>query len=54
MVAGLVMPGGFAMMLGRMLVVFGGLVVVLDACVVAHVCSPGGNVKTPCRCTQAG
>ena len=37
-IAGLVVLGGFAVMLGGMFVVFGGLVmVVLDACVVAHV-----------------
>jgi hypothetical protein len=39
MVACLMMPGGFAVMLRRMLVMFGGLVMVLDACVIAHVCS---------------
>ena len=36
-IAGLVMLGGFAVMLGRVFVVFGSLVMVLDACVVAHV-----------------
>ena len=36
MVACFMMPGGFAVMLRRVLVVFGGLVMVLDACVVAH------------------
>jgi hypothetical protein len=35
-IAGVVMFGGFAMMLRRVLMVFGGLVMVLDACVVAH------------------
>jgi hypothetical protein len=35
-IAGFVMLGGFAVMLRRVLVVFGGLVMVLDACVVAH------------------
>ena len=35
-IAGFVMLGGFAVMLRRVLVVFGGLVVVLDACVIAH------------------
>jgi hypothetical protein len=35
-IAGVVMLGGFAVMLRRVLVVFGGLVMVLDACVVAH------------------
>ena len=37
-IAGLMMPGSFAVMLGRVFVVFGGLVMmVLDACVVAHI-----------------
>jgi hypothetical protein len=35
-IAGFMMLGGFAVMLRRVLVVFGGLVMVLDACVVAH------------------
>jgi hypothetical protein len=35
-IAGFVVLGGFAVMLRRVLVVFGGLVMVLDACVVAH------------------
>ena len=35
-IAGFVMPGGFAVMLRRVLVMLGGLVMVLDACVVAH------------------
>jgi hypothetical protein len=34
------MLGGFAVMLGCVLVMFGGLVMVLDACVVAHVSLP--------------
>ena len=38
-IAGLMMPGGFTMVLRRVLVMFGSLVMVLDACVVAHVCS---------------
>jgi hypothetical protein len=40
-IAGLMMLGGFTMVLGCVLVMFGGLVMVLDACVVAHVFSPG-------------
>jgi hypothetical protein len=40
-VAGFMMLGSFAMVLRGMLVVFGSLVVMLDACVVAHVSSPG-------------
>jgi hypothetical protein len=40
-IAGLMMLGGFAVMLRRVLVMFGGLVMVLDACVVAHDFSPG-------------
>ena len=40
-IAGFMMLGGFAMVLRSMLVMFGRLVVVLDACVVAHVSSPG-------------
>jgi hypothetical protein len=35
-IAGFVMLGGFAVMLRCVLVMFGGLVMVLDACVVAH------------------
>jgi hypothetical protein len=53
MIAGFVMLGGFAMMFRRMLVVFGGLVMVLNACVVAHVSLPVRDVKTRRRCTQA-
>jgi hypothetical protein len=46
-IAGLMMFGGFAVMLGRVFVMFGGLVMmVLDACVVAHVCSPGLAIKS--------
>jgi hypothetical protein len=40
-IAGLMMRGGFTMVLGCVLVMFGSLVMVLDACVVAHVFSPG-------------
>jgi hypothetical protein len=40
-IAGLMMPGGFAMVLGCVLVVFGRLVMMVNACVVAHVFSPG-------------
>jgi hypothetical protein len=39
-IARLVMLGGFAMMLRRMFVMFRGLVMMLDACVVAHVSLP--------------
>jgi hypothetical protein len=35
-IAGFVMFGGFAVMLRRVLVVLGGLVMMFDACVVAH------------------
>jgi hypothetical protein len=35
-IAGFMMLGGFAVMLRRVLMVLGGLVMVLDACVVAH------------------
>jgi hypothetical protein len=35
-IAGFMMLGGFAVMLRRVLVMFGGLVMMLDACVVAH------------------
>jgi hypothetical protein len=42
-IAGFMVLGGFAVMLGSMLVMLGGLVMVmLDACVVAHISSPGG------------
>jgi hypothetical protein len=40
-ITGLMMLGGFAMVLGCMFVMFGSLVMMVDACVVAHVCSPG-------------
>lgn len=40
-IAGFMMLGSFAVMLRGMLVVFGRLVMMLDACVVAHVSSPG-------------
>jgi hypothetical protein len=40
-IAGLVVFGGFAVMLRRVFVMFGGLVMVFDACVVAHGFSPG-------------
>ena len=40
-IAGFMMLGSFAVVLRGMLVVFGRLVVMLDACVVAHVSSPG-------------
>jgi hypothetical protein len=40
-IAGFVMLGSFAMVLRGMLVVLGSLVVMLDACVVAHMRSPG-------------
>jgi hypothetical protein len=33
-------PGGFAVVLRCLLVVFGGLVMVLDACVVSHISLP--------------
>jgi hypothetical protein len=52
-IAGAMMFGGFAVMLGCMLVVFGGLVMVINACVVAHVSLPVRPVKTRRRCTQA-
>ena len=40
-IAGFMMPGGFAVVLRGMLVMFGRFVMMLDACVVAHVSSPG-------------
>ncbi len=40
-IAGFMMLGGFVMVLRRMLVVFGGFAMVLNACVVAHIRSPG-------------
>jgi uncharacterized membrane protein len=51
-IASIMMLGGFAMMLGCVLVVFGGLVMVLNACMVAHVSLPVRHVKTRRRCTQ--
>jgi hypothetical protein len=39
-IAGLMMPGRFAMVLGRVLMMLGSLVMVLNACVVAHVALP--------------
>jgi hypothetical protein len=39
-IAGLVVPGGFAVMLRRVFVVLGSLVMMVDACVVAHVSLP--------------
>jgi hypothetical protein len=43
-IAGLVVLGGFAVMPGSMFVVLRRLVMmVLDACVVAHICSPGSG-----------
>jgi hypothetical protein len=45
-IAGFMVLGGFAMMLGGMLVMLCGLVmVVLDACVVAHIRSPSGQCE---------
>jgi hypothetical protein len=40
-IAGFMMLGSFAMVLRGMLVMFGRLVMMLDACVVGHVSSPG-------------
>lgn len=43
-IAGLMVLGGFAVMPGSVFVVFRRLVMmVLDACVVAHICSPGSG-----------
>ena len=39
-IAGLVMPGGLAVMFCRMLVMLGGLVVMIDVGVLAHVALP--------------
>jgi hypothetical protein len=44
-VTGFVMLGGFAMMFRGVLVVLGSLVMMLDARMVAHVCSPGSAMK---------
>jgi hypothetical protein len=45
-IAGFMMLGGFAVMLRRMFVVFGGLVMMLDACVFAHGALPVGCEKS--------
>jgi hypothetical protein len=39
-IAGLMVPGGFAVMPRGVFVVFGSLLMVLDACVLAHVALP--------------
>ena len=39
-IAGLMVLGGFAVMLCRVLMMFSGLVMVVDACVVGHVSLP--------------
>jgi hypothetical protein len=44
-IAGLMMPGGFAVMLGSVFVMFGGLVMVLDAFMLAHAVLPVGWLK---------
>ena len=44
-IAGFVMPGSFTVVLGGMLVMFGSLMMMLDACVVAHIRSPGLAIK---------
>ena len=44
-IAGLVVLGRFAVMLRRVFVVFGGLVMMLDAFVVAHIFSPGSSCE---------
>ena|SRR5258707_14674111 len=46
-IAGLMVLGGFAMMLGGMFVVFGSLMMVLDACVVAHILLSRSAVRSP-------
>jgi hypothetical protein len=51
-IAGLMVLGRFAVMLRRMFVVFGGLVMMLDAFVVAHIFSPGSCCETQFRFTQ--
>jgi hypothetical protein len=48
-IPGFVMLGSFAMMLRRMFVVLGRLVMMLDACVVAHICSPGFDSPNSAR-----
>ena len=40
-IAGFMVLGSFAMVLRGMLMMFGRLVMMLDACVVAHISSPG-------------
>jgi hypothetical protein len=40
-IAGFVVLGGFAVMLRRVFVMLGSLVMVFDACMVAHIVSPG-------------
>jgi hypothetical protein len=47
-IAGLMVLGGFTVVLRCLLVVFGGLVMVLDACVVSHIFSPG-SVRKVCK-----
>ncbi len=44
-IAGFMMPGGFAVMPGRVLMVFGGLVVMIDG-VLAHVSLPVGDYSS--------
>jgi len=44
-IAGFMMPGSFAMVLRGMLVMFSRLVMMLDACVVAHISSPVWRFK---------
>ena len=50
-IAGLMVPGGFAVVLCCLLVVFGGLVMVLDACVVSHISLPA-QCEGSARSTQ--
>ncbi len=45
-IAGFVVLGSFTVVPGRMLVMFGSLVVMFDG-VFAHVCAPGSAVKVP-------
>jgi hypothetical protein len=47
MFAGLMMPGGFAVMFCRVLVMFGGLVVMLHACMIVHDKFSRFNMKSP-------
>jgi hypothetical protein len=44
-IAGFMVLGGFTMVLGCVLVVLGSPVMMLDACVVAHVFSPGWHCE---------